>query len=236
MRIKHQLTSNINHELKTPVQSIRGCFETLLDNELPKETERHLMESGYQSAMRLSNLLEDVTLITRISDAKATLPICPVNVKDVIDGICEEVAQYKPENRMRIHVDVANNVAVEGNRQLIDAIFRNLINNAIAYSGGRDIYISAIEKNSDFYKFDFYDNGSGVEAKHLDKIFERFYRIDTGRSRKSGGTGLGLSIVRNAVMFHGGEITARNHKYAGLEFLFTLKKTQKIEYNKTALL
>ena len=112
-------------------------------------------------------------------------------------------------------------------RSLIDAIFRNLINNAIAYSGGRDIYISAIEENSDFYKFDFYDNGSGVEAKHLDKIFERFYRIDTGRSRKSGGTGLGLSIVRNAVMFHGGEITARNHKYAGLEFLFTLKKTQK---------
>lgn len=93
------------------------------------------MESGYQSAMRLSNLLEDVTLITRITDAKATLPICPVNVKDVIDGICEEVAQYKPENRMRIHVDVADNVAVEGNRQLIDAIFRNLINNAIAYSG-----------------------------------------------------------------------------------------------------
>ncbi len=226
MRIKHQLTSNINHELKTPVQSIRGCFETLLDNELPKETERHLMESGYQSAMRLSNLLEDVTLITRISDAKATLPICPVNVKDVIDGICEEVAQYKPENRMRIHVDVANNVAVEGNRQLIDAIFRNLINNAIAYSGGRDIYISAIEENSGYYKFDFYDNGSGIEAKHLDKIFERFYRIDTGRSRKSGGTGLGLSIVRNAVMFHSGEITARNHKYAGLEFLFTLKKTQ----------
>lgn len=227
MRIKHQLTSNINHELKTPVQSIRGCFETMLDNELPAETQRHLLEQGYHSAMRLSNLLEDVTLITRITDAKTTLPVDEVNVRNVIDGICDEVAQLSPENQMRIHVDVANDVKIEGNRQLVDAIFRNLINNSISYSGGRDIYISAKE-DGEGYQFDVYDNGAGVEEKHLNKIFERFYRIDSGRSRKSGGTGLGLSIVRNSVMFHGGEIYARNHKYAGLEFIFTLKKkTQK---------
>ena len=127
---------------------------------------------------------------------------------------------------MRMHVDVAENVEIEGNKQLVDAIFRNLINNSLAYSGGRDIYISMTEDTGDAYKFDYYDNGTGVEERHLDKIFERFYRIDSGRSRKSGGTGLGLSIVRNSVLFHGGEIIARNHQYSGLEFIFTLKKKQ----------
>lgn len=226
MRIKHQLTSNINHELKTPVQAIRGCFETLLDNELPAETQRNLLESGYQNSMRLSNLLSDVALITRITDAKSTLEVQPVNIRSVIGAICNEVAQYSPENQMRMHVDVAENVEIEGNKQLVDAIFRNLINNSLAYSGGRDIYISMTEDTGDAYKFDYYDNGTGVEERHLDKIFERFYRIDSGRSRKSGGTGLGLSIVRNSVLFHGGEITARNHQYSGLEFIFTLKKKQ----------
>ena len=226
MRIKHQLTSNINHELKTPVQAIRGCFETLIDNDLDTETQHKLLESGHQNALRLSNLLSDVALITRITDAKTTLEVHEVNIRDVINSICEEVASYKPENQMRVHVDMPEDATIEGNRQLIDAIFRNLVNNSLAYSGGRDIYIAMTEDSGDFYKFDYYDNGTGVEECHLNKIFERFYRIDSGRSRKSGGTGLGLSIVRNSVLFHGGEIVAQNRQYSGLEFIFSLKKKQ----------
>lgn len=224
IRIKHQLTSNINHELKTPVQAIRGCFETLLNNNLDAETTRRLMESGYNNTMRLNDLLQDVALITRITDAKSTLDVAEVNVADVIKKICEEVDSYSVEEKMRINVNVPENVIIKGNKQLVDAIFRNLANNAIQYSGGRDIFISLIKETDDFYWFDFYDNGTGVAEEHLSKIFERFYRIDSGRSRKQGGTGLGLSIVRNSVLFHNGEISAQNRKFAGLEFIFSLHK------------
>lgn len=224
LRIKHQLTSNINHELKTPVQAIRGCFETLLENNLDGETVKKLLETGYSNTMRLNNLLQDVALITRMTEAKNTLDVKPVNVREVVDAIKNEVSQYSPENKMRINIDMPEQVDIEGNRQLIDAIFRNLVNNSIAYSGGRDIFISMNKETDDAYWFDVYDNGTGVEDKHLSRIFERFYRIDSGRSRKSGGTGLGLSIVRNSVQFHGGEIKAQNRQYAGLEFIFSLKK------------
>ena len=223
-RIKHQLTSNINHELKTPVQAIRGCFETLLDNNLNEEMRKKLLETGYNNTMRLSNLLQDVTLITRITDEKETLEVSDVNVGDVVSGICKDVDAFSIEKQMRINVKIPGNVVIKGNRQLIDAIFRNLINNAIAYSGGRDIFISMNKETETSYWFDVYDNGTGVEEKHLSRIFERFYRIDSGRSRKSGGTGLGLSIVRNSVLFHGGEIKAFNKKSAGLEFVFSLHK------------
>lgn len=224
MRIKHQLTSNINHELKTPVQAILGCFETLMGNNLNDEMKNKLLDTGYKNTMRLSALLQDVTLITRITDARSTLEVAKVNIFDVISGISDEVSQYSPDKQMRMHIDVDRSVEIIGNRQLVDAIFRNMINNSIAYSGGRDIFISMIAETDDEYKFDYYDNGTGIEAQHLPRIFERFYRVDSGRSRRSGGTGLGLSIVKNSVLFHGGKIEAMNHKYAGLEFVFTLKK------------
>ncbi len=224
IRIKHQLTSNINHELKTPVQAIRGCFETLLDNNLNEEMRKKLLETGYNNTMRLNNLLQDVTLITRITDAKDTLEVDDVDISKVIKDICDEVDTYSIEKKMRINVDVPENVIIKGNKQLVDAIFRNLVNNAIAYSGGRDIFISMTKETDKEYWFDVYDNGTGVEDKHLSRIFERFYRIDSGRSRKNGGTGLGLSIVRNAVLFHNGVIRACNRKSAGLEFIFSLHK------------
>lgn len=224
IRIKHQLTSNINHELKTPVQAIRGCFETLLNNELDDATVKKLLDSGYHNTMRLNNLLQDVALITRITDAKGTLELSDVDIGMIVKGICDEVDSYSADKKMRINVSVPAGTVVKGNKQLIDAIFRNLINNAIQYSGGRDIFITMTRETNDFYWFDVYDNGSGVEDRHLPRIFERFYRIDSGRSRQYGGTGLGLSIVRNSVLFHGGEIKAQNRKYAGLEFIFSLRK------------
>ena len=226
IRIKHQLTSNINHELKTPVQSIRGCFETILDNfgALDRETERRLLDSGYKNTMRLTELLQDIALITRMTDAKATLEKAEMNVREVVDAVAEEMNNFPLEKRMRVNIDIPKDTVIKGNRQLVEAIFRNLMNNAVSYSGGRDIFIAMTKETPDMYWFDFYDNGSGVEDKHLSRIFERFYRIDSGRSRKSGGTGLGLSIVRNAVQFHGGEINAQNRQYSGLEFIFSLKK------------
>ena len=113
---------------------------------------------------------------------------------------------------------------INGNQSMVYSIFRNLTDNAIAYAGeGTTITIRCREQN-DRYHFTFSDNGGGVEKVHLSRLFERFYRVDKGRSRKVGGTGLGLAIVKNAVLLHGGTITASNIPEGGLAFDFSLKK------------
>lgn len=123
---------------------------------------------------------------------------------------------------MRVNIDMPERVLVNGNSTLLLSIIKNLTDNAIAYSGGRDIYIRLAESSKTMHTITFADNGIGIDEEHINHIFERFYRIDAGRSRKLGGTGLGLSIVKNAVLFHGGDITVYNRKAGGLEFKFTL--------------
>ena len=118
-------------------------------------------------------------------------------------------------------------LVVQGNPSMIYSIFRNLTDNAISYAGeGTTITLTARE-DMDRWHFTFSDNGVGVPYEHLGRLFERFYRVDKGRSRKLGGTGLGLAIVKNAVILHGGTISAANNIEGGLRFEFTIKKTNK---------
>ncbi|MCC6448200.1 MAG: two-component sensor histidine kinase, partial [Chitinophagaceae bacterium] len=121
---------------------------------------------------------------------------------------------------------LSDNLSLTGNANLLYSLFKNLTDNAIRYAGENiKINISLYNEDANFYYFSFYDTGIGIkEESHLNRIFERFYRINEGRTRDTGGSGLGLSIVKNAVFFHKGKITAKNRKEGGLEFLFTLKK------------
>ena len=129
-----------------------------------------------------------------------------------------------PQGALRVNCDFPYPLEMEGSPSLLGSVFRNLADNAAAYSGGRDIFIRLLDNSPEQYTLQFADNGIGVEEEHLPHIFERFYRIDKGRSRKLGGTGLGLAIVKNAVMMHGGTISVRNSERGGLEFTFTLHK------------
>ena len=117
------------------------------------------------------------------------------------------------------------NTARKVTNSLLYSIFRNLMDNAIAYAGTNiHININCFREDENFYYFSFADTGIGVSPEHLNRLFERFYRVDKGRSRKLGGTGLGLAIVKNAVIIHGGTISAKNNQGGGLEFVFTLAK------------
>ena len=224
-RLKRQLTNNINHELKTPVASIQVCLETLLSGiTLSEEKRQELIERCYTNNERLRRLLADVSLITRIEDGNALISKEEVVINDILCDIADEL-EIMPENeRMTLHTNFNEQVTINGNLSLIGSIFRNLTENAIAYSEGKNIYISLLTNNEQECRIRFEDDGCGVEEKQLSRLFERFYRVDKGRSRKKGGTGLGLSIVKHAVLFHGGTITASNRPNGGLRFDFVLKK------------
>ena len=225
IRIKRQLTNNINHELKTPVASIQVCLETLLSGiNLSEEKRQGLIERCYANNERLRRLLSDVSLITRMEDGSQLIAKESVVINNIIEEISDELEIMPEEERFTLHTNFPEQVVVEGNISLIGSIFRNLTENAIAYSGGRNIYISLIENNENMCRIRFEDDGNGVDEKQLPRLFERFYRVDKGRTRRMGGTGLGLAIVKHAVQFHGGTITVTNRTQGGLCFDFFLMK------------
>lgn len=223
--LKQEMTNNIAHELRTPVTSLRGYLETLNDQQLPVEKQKQFISRAYDQIIRLSNLIEDVSLLSKIEETGAKFELEKVNVLQLINEVRIDLADRLKENHIHLNISVKDNVFVNGNYTLLYSIFRNLMDNSINYGGQDiDIYINNYLENDDYLYFSFYDTGIGVDEQHLNRLFERFYRVNEGRTRDTGGSGLGLSIVKNAVQFHKGEIQVKNRINAGLEFLFTLKK------------
>ena len=224
-RLKRQLTNNINHELKTPVASIQVCLETLLSGiTLTEEKRQELIERCYTQNERLRRLLADVSLITRIEDGEVNIERETVVINDLIEDIASELSLMPEQEKLDLKVDFNETVTIHGNPSLLGSIFRNLTENAISYSDGKTICIRLLENNADYCRISFEDDGVGVEEKYLPRLFERFYRVDKGRSRQKGGTGLGLSIVKHSVLYHGGTISAFIRPEGGLGFEFTLSK------------
>lgn len=225
IRIKKQLTNNINHELKTPLSSISVCIETLLAHpEIPKEQYRLFLERCAQSCTRLNALLEDVSILTRIEDGNRQILRKKLLLGEIVDDAIKEVSIREDAKAFSIRQSLPQTMQIDGNDTLLGSLFRNLLNNAISYSEGDEIVINCIKEDEQRYTLSFSDNGKGIEEKFLPHIFERFFRCDYGRSRKTGGTGLGLAIVKNVVILHGGTITAQNKTPHGLEFIFSLEK------------
>lgn len=224
-KLKRQLTQNIAHELKTPVASIQGYLETILDNpHIDEETKKQFLKHSYAQSQRLTSLLQDISTLNRMDDAPEIKENVEVNISQMVEDISKETALQLEKHHMSFIINLPENIIVQGNKSLLYSVFRNLTDNAIAYAGyGTTITLDAVEKNKE-WSFAFYDNGIGVANEHLSRIFERFYRVDKGRSRKLGGTGLGLAIVKNAVMIHGGTIQAKNLPTGGLRFDFNIKK------------
>lgn len=226
-RIKKQLTNNINHELKTPVASIRICVETLLAHKDMSEEKRELfLNRCLSNTDRLQHLLADVALITRMDDGCGSIVKESVDLSDIIRGVVEDRRIIAESKGIAIRNGISCPLILEGNVSLLEAVFNNLIDNAIAYSGGSNIDIGLETETSGKIVLTFEDDGIGVSSEHLERLFERFYRIDKGRSRAAGGTGLGLAIVKNAVMIHGGAIVAENRLSGGLRFRITLLRKE----------
>lgn len=226
-QLKQEMTNNIAHELKTPVSSIRGFLEILLgDKPIAEEQRRYFLERCYSQTLRLSDLINDVSLINKLEEADDLFNREPVNVWERAEEAIRELQPNAEQQRITILNNLSKDMVIEGNNLLLYSIFRNLIENSLTHAGeGVNICINCYKPEDEKHYFiQFYDTGKGVSNDYLPKLFDRFVRIDEGRSRKSGGTGLGLSIVKHAVLFHGGDIYVKNREEGGLEFFFSLKK------------
>ena len=224
--LKQQLTSNIAHELKTPLASIKGYIETLMSNpNIDKEKQQYFIERASVQVERLNLLLNDISLLNNIEDAGELFEIKPVHIKNIVSDVIENLESRLASKNIKCKLNIDNEVIVNGNDSLLSSVFQNLIENSINYAGENIIIeIRNYMEDKKYHYFSYSDTGIGIPEEHLTRIFERFYRIDSGRTREFGGTGLGLSIVKNAVQLHKGKISARNKADGGIEFIFTLSK------------
>lgn len=224
-RITRQMTNNINHEIKTPVGIIRGYLESILnDPDMDEETRMRFLQRMLSNVERLTNLLNDISTMTRLENGSDKIAVTKVDMYDLIFQIDCDMAANRLAGDLDFTYDIPLDCCVAGNPGLLHGMICGLIRNAAMYSGGTKISFRLISENERFYVFTFYDDGHGVDEEHLPHLFERFYRVDTGRSRKQGGTGLGLPIVKSTVITHGGTISVQNRSTGGLEFIFTLPK------------
>ena len=224
--LKRQLAQNVSHELKTPISSIQGFTETLINNpNMDEEKKAFYIERCHAQAVRLTSLLHDISMLNKLDESSESFEMVDINITEVVEGVKQDVSLALEEKNMHIEAELPKELIIKGNTLQIYSIFRNLIDNSILHAGvGTTVFIECYRTDSEYIYLSVADNGVGVESKHLNKIFDRFYRVDKGRSRKLGGTGLGLSIVKNSIQFHQGRISAKNRKGGGIEFLFTLHK------------
>jgi two-component system OmpR family sensor kinase/two-component system phosphate regulon sensor histidine kinase PhoR len=224
--LKQQLTSNIAHELKTPLASIRGYIETLMNNPtLDKVKQAYFIEKANAQVERLNLLLNDISLLNNIEDAGELFEIKAIRIKNIVSEVVENLENRLAAKNIKCKLNLDEHVLVKGNDSLLASVFQNLIENTVNYAGENvTIDIRNYMEDKKFHYFSYSDSGVGIAEEHLKRIFERFYRVDSGRTREMGGTGLGLSIVKNAIQLHKGKITARNRAEGGIEFLFTLAK------------
>ena len=222
--MRQQMTSNIAHELKTPIASVRGYLETLMVNsDLDEEKKKHFLEKALAQSTRLTDLITDIVTLNKLDETGSSFTFEEVDVASVVKEVRDNLITSINKKKISVDIDLDADATVTANRSLIVSVFQNLMENAVTYAGEHiTITVKSLPGGPGFRRFSFADNGIGIPAEHQARIFERFYRIDDGRSRKSGGTGLGLAIVKNAILLHKGEISVRTRPGGGTEFIFSL--------------
>ncbi len=225
-KLKKQMTTNIAHELRTPVTSIRGYLETLIAcPDMAPEKKQDFIEKAYNQTLRLAELITDMSLISKMEEKSSKFQKEDIDIYDISNEVFEEFRDRISSQRVKVENLLEPGTVLTGNKTLVYTIIRNLVENSLKYAGEDiTIHIECYSRIEKFCYLTYYDTGAGVPQEHLDQIFERFYRIEEGRTRDVGGSGLGLSIVKNAVKFHGGDIRVINRQWGGLQFFFSLRQ------------
>lgn len=226
-KYRKEFLGNVSHELKTPIFNIQGYIDTLIDGgiEDPKINMDFLYKAA-RNADRLSSIVEDLLLITQYEDGALNLDIHKFNLMDLIAEQMDafEMQADNKDISLELKQSMPKSLQVKADPRLISQVLSNLIGNSIKYGkeGGKSL-IGVYDMDENVL-VEITDDGPGIEAEHLPRLFERFYRVDKSRSRKEGGNGLGLAIVKHIIEAHGQTVNVRSTIDVGSTFGFTLRK------------
>ena len=228
-KYRREYIGNVSHELKTPIFALQGYISTLIDGGIFDENINMVyLEKADKVIQRMTLIVRDLDSITRLETGELQLEYSNFNVIALIKEVFEnhEVIANERKVVMGIEMGIEKPVMIRGDKKHIQILFSNLIVNAIKYSNPHNGKVQVkIYDMDNLLLFEIADNGIGIESNHLGRIFERFYRVDTSRSREQGGTGLGLSIVKHIIEAHGQTINVKSTPQKGTSFTFTLEKS-----------
>ena len=223
---RRDFVANVSHELRTPITAIKGFVETLLDGAMrePESAEKFLGIIARQ-ADRLNAIINDLLLLSKLEQQgeQGTVTTESAAIRGVLDAAIELCAFKADRKNIPIQVRCEGTLRAKVNVPLLEQALVNLVDNAVKYSEpGKPVTVEAALRNGGSLVIQVRDEGRGIEQEHLPRIFERFYRVDKGRSRDMGGTGLGLSIVKHIAQAHGGSVAVQSEPGKGSLFTITL--------------
>lgn len=228
-RYRREYIGNVSHELKTPIFNIQGYIASLLDGGLEDEKiNRHFLEKADKNVDRMINIVMDLQTISRFEAGELELQKEPFEIYSLIEDVIETEKENAAKSQITFELFRGNDIVVEADKFRIRQVLTNLLVNSIRYckpnGGETNIRVYELE---DSVRIEISDNGIGIESKHLARIFERFYRVDSSRSREKGGSGLGLAIVKHIIEAHGENIEVMSTPGVGTVFSFSLSKVKR---------
>lgn len=225
---RKEFMGNVSHELKTPLFTVQGYIETLLDGAMKdKNVAEKYLERANKGVERLIYIVKDLDMITKLEVGDLRLNVTTFDIVDLVKSVFDllEMKAAKKKISLMFDMDYKQPILVKGDEERIQQVLTNLVVNSIKYghqNGTTEISIERLIKNKVIVRVT--DNGEGIGKEHLPRLFERFYRVDKSGSRKEGGSGLGLSIVKHIIEAHDEKIYVESEENVGSEFSFTLEK------------
>jgi two-component system phosphate regulon sensor histidine kinase PhoR len=225
-KVRQDFVANVSHELRTPLTTIKGYAETLLEGALKEEVAFQFVQVIKRHSDRLTKIVEDLLTLSKIELKEFQLKMETLPFHELAEDVLHYIQGTAERKKISVSLEIPITLRITGDRRYLEQILINLIDNAIKYGqeGGK-ITLSATQKDQREMEVSVRDNGVGIPREDLPRIFERFYRVDKGRSQELGGTGLGLSIVKHLVQAHGGRVWAESQLGEGSTFYFTLPFT-----------
>lgn len=222
-----EFVANVSHEIKTPITAIAGAVETLLGGAINDEKEaKEFLEIALNHTNRLNNIVDDLLTLSKIETKEIKIYFMPANLKDIINNVTKLLGDSIHLKNQLLSIDIpANTPEIPADEKKLEQVFFNLLDNAIKFTPKNGEIFVRVENLQDTVRIDVSDTGVGIPAEHIDRIFERFYRVDAARSREMGGTGLGLAIVKHIIQLHNGRIAVASQPGKGSTFSVFLPKT-----------
>lgn len=221
--VRRDFVANVSHELKTPVTSVRGFAETILQNEMPKETEREFIQIIYDESDRLNTIISDLLNLSKIEKNDLQLNIEKIDLVKLIHKTAKPLMKAFSDKNLTLNLpNKGRSIELFADKDRIAQILVNLLSNAVNYTPEGGMVSVKVREKKNRIVFSVKDTGIGIPQSSIDRLFERFYRVDTARARNEGGTGLGLAIVKHLVDLHGGTITVDSVENEYTEFTVSL--------------